>query len=392
MQSKFKLFLAIGALVITFSGCKSFQWTPSQPTSRPTTLPATPIITSTNPPILATAAPVPAITGLHMLDATNGWAWTAAQRFLRTSDGGQTWMDRTPGKGGFVDEAFFSNNLTGWMPIALPNTNLTGLFRTTDGGQTWSQISYDPVNGLRGPIRLQFMDTKHGWSIEESLFMSREAYYHLSETQDGGMTWKSIAVNPPKLELGLAPGTIHLCNLCTDRFYYDPSRMIIVYGDMELMQPGGSVRMQVSFDLGKNWQTQNLPLPKGSADAAVAPYEPIFFDAQNGLLPVDLVRILKGGETVYQRLAFYATQDGGASWSLRAGVIDHLDTPDVALNIVSPQDIYAHCGHELCASHDGARTWQGVTSNLDFAMTYTGAMKRSLQFLSFLNATTGWGS
>lgn len=392
MHFKFTLFLAIGVLVITFSGCNSFQRLPSQPTSQPTTLPATPIVTDTVTPVSATAAPVPSIAGLHMLDANNGWGWTITQRLLRTSDGGLTWMDRTPGKGGSVDEAFFSDNQTGWMPIFLPDTHLTGLFHTTDGGQTWSQLSYEPVNGVRGLVRLKFRDATHGWAIEENLFMSREAYYHLSETQDGGVTWKPIAVNPPKPELGLAPGMIHLCEHCNDRFYYDPSRMIIVYGDMELMQPGGSVRMQVSFDLGKNWQTQNLPLPKESADAAVAPYEPIFFDDKNGLLPVDLVKKIKGGEYVYQRLVFYATQDGGSSWSLRSGVIDHLDSPDVSLNMVSPQDVYAYCGHELCASHDGTRTWQVVASNLDFTMTYTGVTKRTLQFLSFLNDRTGWVS
>ena len=400
MGFKLKHFLAIGVLFFVLSGCAS----PGQPTVKPTlqstaqpsappsTLIPAPAATETITPNPATTAPAPAITSLHMLDANNGWGWTDTQRLLRTSDGGLTWMDRTPGKGGSGEEAFFSDMQTGWIPIFFPDTHLTGLFHTTDGGQTWSQISYDPVNGVRGLVRLRFRDGMHGWANEEDVFMSREANYHLSETQDGGVTWKPIAVNPPKPELGLAPGMIHLCELCNDRFYYDPSRMIIVYGDMELMQPGGSVRLQVSFDLGKNWQMQNLPLPKESADAAVAPYEPIFFDDKNGLLPVDLVRKLKGGEYVYQRLVFYATQDGGTSWSLRSGVLDHLDTPNVLLNVVSPQDVYAHCGHELCASHDGAGTWQVVASNLDFSMTYTGTTKRTLQFLSFLNASTGWVS
>src|SRR5437899_2352915 len=40
------------------------------------------------------------IAEIRMLDATNGWAWSngldGQNLLLRTTDGGQTWMDRTP--------------------------------------------------------------------------------------------------------------------------------------------------------------------------------------------------------------------------------------------------------------------------------------------------------
>ena len=50
-------------------------------------------------PTIASDA-VRSIAEIHMLDATNGWAWSngldGQNLLLRTTDGGQTWMDRTP--------------------------------------------------------------------------------------------------------------------------------------------------------------------------------------------------------------------------------------------------------------------------------------------------------
>ena len=36
------------------------------------------------------------------------------------------------------------------------------------------------------------------------------------------------------------------------------------------------------------------------------------------------------------------------------------------VDFVSLQDIFAICGNDLCATHDGAHTWQLLHSNLDF--------------------------
>ena len=56
MYSKFKLFLAIGVLIIVFSGCSSLSRPTSQSTTQPTSQPATSTVTDTAPPIMATAA------------------------------------------------------------------------------------------------------------------------------------------------------------------------------------------------------------------------------------------------------------------------------------------------------------------------------------------------
>ena len=56
MYSKFKLFLAIGVLIVVFSGCSSLSRPTSQSTTQSTSQPATSTVTDTAPPIMATAA------------------------------------------------------------------------------------------------------------------------------------------------------------------------------------------------------------------------------------------------------------------------------------------------------------------------------------------------
>jgi photosystem II stability/assembly factor-like uncharacterized protein len=379
MRAWFKSGL-IFALILALAACApSLQVIPS-----PGKVPqdSTPSISVTEPTSPLTTLPVltSQIASLKMIDKDNGWAWTNTNRLLRTSDGGQTWTDRTP-EGQVWSEGFFPlDRQTAWLPIFLQASNRFGLLHTTDGGQTWTEYPYGPASGLH------FQNASNGWAITGDVGAGN-IYYALSETRDGGKTWAPIPVKVPTEETGLPPGTIHLCSICEDSFYYDPSRIIIVYGDEASMESKGAVRMQISLDLGNTWQTRNLPLPKDTPDAIVAGSSATFFSATNGMLAVHLIKDDNSGNPVYQRLAIYATQDGGANWSLLPGIAENV-TPYTQVKIVSQTDIYAQCGNALCASHDGALTWSKVPSNLDFARNDTG----SVGLLDFLDTQTAWVS
>ena len=369
--SKFGLILA---LALALSACGPLRQISPAPDETLQQVPANLSGTATvTPPV-----PTPTIANLDMLDAENGWAWTNSNRLLRTSDGGQTWLDRTPG-GQIWSEGFFALDAqTAWLPVNLQENNRFGLLHTSDGGQTWAEYPDGPAGGLH------FQDGLNGWAQTGDVGAGN-IYYSLSETQDGGKTWAPVPVTPPQPESGLPPGTVHLCSLCADSFYYDPDRMIVVHGDMGSMQPGGAVRMQASFDLGKTWQTKNLPLPKNSADALVSAYRPVFFGDRNGWLPVILLKMNNEGATIYQRLALYVTQDGGANWSLAPGQLENI-APFTQVQIVSPGAIFVLCGNALCASLDGAQTWQTLASNLDF----TQSDSRSVSAIDFVDTSTGW--
>jgi photosystem II stability/assembly factor-like uncharacterized protein len=373
-RSKFGLILALSLVLQACGPLRQISPAPGEVSQRDT--PSLQLTISATP-LTATPAPAPPIASLKMVDADNGWAWTSSNRLLHTSDGDQTWTDRTP-EGQVWSEGFFPLDAQiAWLPIFFKDSNRFGLLHTSDGGQTWTEYPDGPASGLH------FSDALNGWAVTGDVGAGN-IYYSLTETQDGGKTWAPIPVKPPT-ETGLPPGTIHLCNICEDSFYYDPARILIVYGDEASWESTGAVRMQITFNQGNTWQSHNLPLPKNSSDAIIAGASASFFEDGNGLLLVHLIKNDNIGNPVYQRLAVYTTQDGGANWVPIPGVLENI-TPYTQMQIVSPEDIYVLCSDALCASHDGAQTWSKVDSNLNFTQNDN----RSIGLLDFLDAKTAW--
>ncbi len=382
MKQTFKFLLISIIFVLIVSACSPRAQTTPSPTAPPTTSTPTPLPTQitkafTATPAVSSLVPLPAINTIRMIDAQNGWAWLANGRLAHTADGGHSWVDRTPQGYQAGDFGFFLDAQNAWLPVYLAASSTYGLLHTSDGGQTWRQYPQGPASGLH------FTDTLHGWAVSGDVGAGN-VYFSLSQTSDGGKTWALIPVTPPQPEPGLPPGTIHLCNICNDAFYYDPSRLVIVYGDLGSMQPTGSVSMQVSFGLGTTWKALSLPLPQGESDALVAPNAPVFFGDGQGLLPIHLVKNNAGAFTE-QKLAFYATSDGGASWTQLPNILDNVQwfTP---IQVAPSGDAFVICGSALCASHDRGRTWQTLSSNLDFTATDT----RSVSNVDFVSSSTGW--
>jgi Sortilin, neurotensin receptor 3, len=341
--------------------------------------PVGPTNTETATSIVATEIPAPMIVILEMIDEKVGWAWSTTGQLLRTTDGGISWMDRTPeGYQPSLYSGFFLDGQTAWITVYFQDANRIGLLHTKNGGQNWTEYPFSPGSGLH------FTDALNGWAVSGDVGAGN-IYFTLSQTSDGGKTWIPIPVKPQSPEPGLPPGTIHLCNICNDAFYYNPERMVIVYGDMGSMEPSGFVSIEVSFDLGNSWEKQNFPLPKGKADALVAPDLPAFTNNNDGLLPVHLIKMNPDGSYLEQKMVFYSSQDGGKSWSLVPGELDAVPI-NASIQDNLSQDIFVVGEKNLYTSHDRARTWQSVASDLDFTATNT----RSITGLDFVNERTGW--
>jgi photosystem II stability/assembly factor-like uncharacterized protein len=384
MLRKIKFLVITILSLLIFSACSPRSPAAPSPTPPVKINPPAPLPTQvskayTATPPSPTGTPLAGLTSIRMLDADAGWAWTSSGHLVRTVDAGKTWTDRTPPGGyQYSDPGFFLDAQNAWLPVYLTDSNRFGLLHTTDGGQSWVQYPQGPASGLH------FADALHGWAVSADVGAGN-VYFSLSQTSDGGKTWAPILVKPPTPEPGLPAGTIHLCNICNDAFYYDPSRLIIVYGDLGSMEPAGSVRMQVSFDLGNTWQALSLPLPQAETAALVSPNPPVFFKDGEGILPIHLLKMIPDGSYGEQKLAFYATSDGGASWSQLPTTLDAVQW-STSIHVDSSQDVYLICGNALCASHDRARTWQTVSSDLDFTSTDT----RSVSAIDFIDSTTGW--
>jgi photosystem II stability/assembly factor-like uncharacterized protein len=376
-------FLLIDILsLLIFSACSPTSQTTPSPSLPSTEVSPTPLPTQsskayTATPPAATGTPITGLTSIRMIDAQSGWAW-AAGRLLHTADGGETWIDRTPAGYQFTDIGFFLDAQNAWLPVYLSEDNRFGLLYTADGGQTWAQYPQGPASGLH------FTDALHGWAVSGDVGAGN-VYFSLSQTSDGGKSWATIPVKPQSPEPDLPPGTIHLCNICNDAFYYDPTRLVIVYGDLGSMQPSGEVNMQVSFDLGNTWQALQLPLPQGETDTLVDPNPPVFFSNQDGLLPIHLLKMNPDGSFGEQKFAFYATTDGGVSWSQLPSILEGVSafTP---IYVDASQDAFVICGSALCASHDGGHSWQALSSNLDFTTSDT----RAITGINFVDSSNGW--
>ena len=383
MPRQLKILLLTILSLLIFSACSPSSPIAPSPTTLPvantaTSLPTQPskAFTATPPP--ATETPLTSLVSIHMLDAQNGWAWADPGRLLRTSDGGQTWTDRTPPGYQSLGDGSFLDSQTAWLPVYLADDNRFGLLHTSDGGQSWAQYPQGPAGGLH------FVDALTGWAVVADVGAGN-AYYSVSQTSDGGKTWAPIPAIPPSPEPFLPPGTIHLCNICNDAFYYDPSRLLIIHGDLGSMQPTGSVNVQVSFILGTTWQSLSLPLPPAESAALVDPDQPVFFNSTDGLLPIHLLKMSPDGSYGEKKMVFYATTDGGASWSQLPTLLDPIEA-FTSMHVDSTQDIFIICGNSLCTSQDMARTWQKLSSDLDFSTTDT----RSISNIDFVNSTTGW--
>jgi photosystem II stability/assembly factor-like uncharacterized protein len=342
-----------------------------QPTAAaPTQLPASPTpepATATSVPPTETKVPGPVITlsQVHMLDATNGWAWgpktDTTFRLLRTADGGQTWLDVSPkpDSTGYYG-GFFLNAQDAWVPLNDATSGAVSILRTVDGGKTWESL---PANDFLQNSSFRFTTATDGIA-EAAGVGAGNLYLNYYETHDGGTSWKPILLTAPNPEPGLQPGTVHLCNICGDGLSFDPARQVITYGSLA-NDPTGNISLAISTDLGQHWKDIKLPLTDQKyAKGLVGPQSPVFF-GQNGVLPVKIQQYKSDGTMDYNVLAVYTSSDGGQTWKAAPSVLENTATYDL-VQVISDQVAFVRCGKNLCATSDGAKTWKTLPDMLDF--------------------------
>ena len=108
---------------------------------------------------------------------------------LATSDGGNTWVERSlpsAGGSGVVDQIDFLDSKTAWATV--PDYLL---YQTHDGGLTWTLVHADP-SFLGFP---EFVDANNGfaWPTGNTGRRSAGQGPEMLATTDGGHTWKGVA-------------------------------------------------------------------------------------------------------------------------------------------------------------------------------------------------------
>jgi len=386
MGPAMKGFIVGGFLLASLlSACAS----PATPAAIPTQETATanvPTATLVLEPV-PTQVPTPGMNGLAMF-AGGGWGWdTDSGRLYRSTDGGQSWEAVSLPKNtlfNFSTSAFLDLE-TAWLAGSDPQNVSQRLLHTVDGGTTWTEIDPQGLESPAGTFIFHFINSSEGWA-EAAGAGAGNLYIQVFATQDGGASYQVVPIVPQEVEEGLPQGTVHLCNMCADSFYYDPARIVIITGDMGSMEPRGAIHGNISFDRGKSWKDLSLPLPEKYQDALVLPLQIRFVSETDGFLPVELNQFNQAdGSSLYRVLAVYTSHDGGATWELNPGLLEKIPNfPN--LEFLNSQEAMVQCGEAICVTHDGAKNWQAFPLDQDMIPNDS----RSISELEFVDPLTAW--
>ena len=391
-------------LVVFTVSCSAGQLLSKAPSSTPTTEEGTTAIQSSrtpqpafsstppaSPPATSTPSPYPdgdtttsepslPFSRLKMFSSLDGWAWGSAGVW-RTSDGGQSWFDVSP-----PDMWYFLYALdaqTAWATAHQSQGEKVQevLIRTSDGGKNWiliTEISWRNVD------QFLFYDQLNGLSYGCGA-AAGTGICTIYETHDGGLSWTPMEYATDHHGDPLDwPGQYLFCNICGDAIKFDLDRLILVGGNM-VQFASTTFPVWITSDRGQTWHYQEVSLPAGKFNPGlIDPYTPVFFGALTGILPVKVAN-----ESYNQfGVAFYITQDGGLTWSFQSLLenISQVNSWSV-MDFISSQDLFISCDMDLCASHDGAQTWQRLSPNLSFS--YAEGQQYVDQF-DFVDSLTGW--
>jgi photosystem II stability/assembly factor-like uncharacterized protein len=223
------------------------------------------------------------------------WASGTHGTYLRTTDGGATWLPaQVPGAESldFRDVEAFSADLA-YLLAAGPGTQ-SRIYKTMDAGGTWSlQFTNKDPKGFFDCMA--FWNPNHGIAVGDPV----NGKFILISTEDGGKHWKPIP--PDRLPPANAgEGAFAASGTC-----------IAVHGKKNtwFATGGKSARVFHSTDAGKTWTVADTPIVHGADSAGI--FSIAFRDSNHG--------VIAGGDYQHPEkdgpnLAF--TSDGGRTWSL----------------------------------------------------------------------------
>jgi len=329
------------------------------------------------------------LTQIKMFDETHGWLVAGAdgvtRRILHTDDGGLTWKDSTPNEITFVGSGiYFLDSKAAWVPAFVGAQNAPVIFQTVDAGVHWAEYQQLPFKDASPDkqFALKFFDPLNGLAIADQGVSLGHFGFTLYQTADGGKNWtqlflaKSLNLKP---ESGLPDGTLFISDDKAIEFL-NPSTAWFGGNQLEYTQV---VVLQASRDGGKTWKNIpiTVPIPDGVGSDILAAYSlPVFITEKDAYLIV--------GYSTSSNLTISVlmlTHDGGETWTASPALLNNSEW-NLHLKFVTPKDGFYHCGFSLCVTHDGAQTWQMVSSNVIFG--YFG--NSGLTMWGFVNTATGW--
>ena len=93
---------------------------------------------------------------ITFLDKSNGFIVGGQGVFLKTTDGGNSWLRDTVGGNGY--SVFFTDTLTGWT------TGNGNILHTIDGGKNWTAVNSNQITN-DALFKVRFSDQNYGWFV-----------------------------------------------------------------------------------------------------------------------------------------------------------------------------------------------------------------------------------
>lgn len=369
---KLRCSLIVLALLVT--GCNisvtSFPASSDVATQAPTEEPEpTPSPYPDTPSPATIAAPIadsPALMEVEFLNELDSWGVTETE-IVRTTDGGFTWYDVTPpdlAETGFTVEVFILDRDHAWVQKPdfnnFPNNGL--LYHTSDGGLNWS-ISSTPFSSGD----LNFLDEENGWMLADLGVGAGSNAVAVFQTTDGGETWTQSYTNDPNDPQ--AADSLPLGGIKSDLV---PLHMQTAWVGGVVYAPG-SIYLYRTDDGGRTWAPVTVELPEGAEEfeLGIDRDQMQFVSEQDGYLIVRMA----GDST---QTAVYTSADGGDTWSLTPTLIPGAGSSD----FLSEEDAILYNGQAFYATRDGGTTWTTVEPDIVFGDSFFN--------MDFVNLRSGW--
>lgn len=203
---------------------------------------------------------------------------------------------------------------------------------TTNAGKTWktSFISKDSAMFFDG---IDFWDSKHGLIFGDPI----NGRMYLSETFDGGKTWKEIPFEQrPQLKNGEAS------------FAASGTTIRVAPGGHVWIATGGAVsRLWHSRDYGHYWEVMDTPILQGKPSQGIFSFA--FYDTLHG--------VIVGGDYLNDTLKTdncFLTNDGGKTWTKPKRTTHGYRS---CVEYVNEKKLIAVGPNGEDSSEDGGKTW-----------------------------------